>query len=205
MDLLVSELMHTGAYVYRGDLGSTLPAKTLAVGDDWPAGWERLGATSAPLILSMEAELAEATIEQALGVVDRGLAGQMFKLETRLSQVKNATAQNLASGEGGTVTNVAALGAVPASQELKIGGYRFLTKSMWGFEGEHMDEVSGEILPVRGIFYRATVMPGWELQFDKTKYSEGLALPIGALEDMSRDMKDRVYCYYFVSAPAPGP
>jgi hypothetical protein len=155
--------------------------------------------TSAPLIMSYEATIAEASeIQQALGVVDRAKASEAWKMETRLAQVKNAEAQNLASGGGGTIATVAAGVGVPGSQEFKTGGNRFMTKYMYGFEGEHLEDSTGIVLPVRGVFYLATVMPGWSMQFDKTKYAEGFPLPIGALEDVTRTRGDRVYCYYFV-------
>jgi hypothetical protein len=198
----VSELALTGADIYRGILGSTIPAKTLAAGGAWPVGWEKLGLTSAPLLLAYEAEQAAAQVQQALGDVDRGLTTEVWRLETKLAQVKNAEAMNIASGGTGTTATIAAGIGVPGSQEFKHGGKRFMSKYMYGFEGEHLDDASGTVLPVRGFFYRATPMPSWEIAFDKTKYAEGIALVIGALEDVTRTVGDRAFLYYFIEAPA---
>lgn len=199
---LVSELMISGANVFRGVIGSAVPAKTLAAGAAWPAGWEAFGLTSAPLMLTYEAAPVEADVQQAIGPVDRALTTDIWKFETKLAQVKNATIQNIASGGTGTVTTIAAGVGIPGSQELITGGNRFMAKYMYGFEGESWNDATETMLPVRGIFFRATPIPGWEIQFDKVKYAEGIALVVGALEDIARTKGQRTYQYYYITAPA---
>lgn len=198
----VSELMISDAKVLRGALGSAIPAKTLALGAAWPAGWEELGLTSAALLIAYEPETADAEVQQALGAVDRAITKEVWRVETRLAQVLNAEVQNAATGGTGTTATIVAAAGVPGSQEFKHGGKRFMTKYMYGFEGQRIHEATGTLLPVRAVLYRATPMPGWELQFDKVKWAEGIAMPIGALEDITRTIGDRMYTYYVITDPA---
>lgn len=198
----VSELMISGATVYRAPIGTTIPLKTLAYGAAWPAGWETLGLTSAPLMMKYTAEVAEAKVQQAIGVVARAKGGETRTLETKLAQAISAEAQHVASGFGGTVTNIAAAPAIPASTELIHGGNPIMPVYMWGWEGMTRDPVTFIPLPVRGIFFAGQVLPDAELEFDITKYAEGYGLVIGALEDITRTLGSRVYQYYAITASA---
>lgn len=198
----VSELMMSGATIYRAPIGTTVPAKTLGYGEAWPVGWENVGLTSTPALLAYDFETESARVQQALADVARSKAGEGARLETLLAQVKNANAHEIAAG-GGKVTSNAIPGVgTPAYSQFDIGGVSCMDVYMWGLEGKHCDEETGDLLPVRAFIWRGTVMEGYELTFDLRAYAEGLALMVGALEDIDRPLDERLYQWYVITAPA---
>lgn len=195
-----TELMIGGGIVRRAPLGTTKPLKTVAYAGAWPAGWDDVGLTSAPTVVGYGFTVAEADqIQQALAVVRRAKASESAHLETRLAQAANLKAQEFA-GAGGTFAAFVGTPTVNAYESWQVGGIDYMTPYMWGFEGKWNDDATGLTWPVRAFFI-GNALEGADLEFDKTKFADGLALKVGALEDLSLARGLRLMDWYRVTGP----
>lgn len=197
-DIKVAELMIGNAILYQAPVGTAPPADSVAAGGAWPAGWVRVGLTSAPLTVAYEYDTAAPDVQETLADIDRAKTSEGATLETRMAQI-NLTLLPMAWG-GTTTVTAPGVGQV-GKEEYTVGGDKRLPKAAWGFEGEWIDE-NDTVRPVRCFIWRGTPTEGGELEFSKADYNEGVALKIGALGDLSKAKGLQLFKWQRITANA---
>jgi len=68
----VTNIVHTGAWLYNAPVGEANPDETtVAYGAAWGGNWVRVGYTKAPLTMAYESEEADVAVSQAQQIVGR--------------------------------------------------------------------------------------------------------------------------------------
>lgn len=184
-DILIGPLK-----IYTAALATTAPADTLAEDGAWPAGWTQIAYTKEALTIASEFESLDIEVEEAMSPVHRRKIKESCTFETVLAEF---TTQNLAYALDGTHTaTTAATSSVEGLETFTLGGNRFLTERMWGFEGKFYSRDGTVVMPVRLIIYRASAESGGELEFSKSDYA-GIPLKIMALADTSKAVGQQLF------------
>lgn len=196
--MAVADIILGPAKVWYAPVGEPYPDENdVGYGEDWGGEWTPFGFTKAALSINYEYETFKAMVQEALGPVKKRKTSEELTAETTLAEV---TADNLALGTEGTVTQTAAGPGQAQKEELEAGGTFTLTPYTFGFEGLYETD-DGEQFPVRFFIHRGTVSLGGALEFGKEDYP-GITLHIEADEDLSRPIGKRLFKFQRVLAAA---
>lgn len=195
---VVANILKTGAILYLAPVGEALPDETtISAGEDWGGDWERVGFTKAPLTLKYTSKTFDIEVEEFLSAVDRVRTAESATIETVLAETTAAYFTQLAGGS--TVSTTAAGASQVGYEQASIGGEALLEKYAIGFEGSRYD-ASGNELPVRFFFDRATLVLNGDLVFTKREDQYvGLAFQAAALVNTTTG---RLLTMQRVTAPA---
>lgn len=197
--MAVSDLVASGALIYRAPVGTSAPADTVGAGTAWGGSWTQYAMTSAPLSILHEEERVKFNIQQALASVRQRRSSEALTVETTLAEI---TLGNWATAAGGTETVSATPAGVgqPGKEEFSFGGDAELSEYAWGFEGEYVDE-DGATLPIRLFIFKGIAQIGGALEFAKEAQS-GIPFRIEALEDLTKTKGARLYKWSKILEPA---
>ena len=194
--MAVADIILGPAACYYAPVGEALPSdNSVGYGVAWGGNWVRLGYTKTPLSFNYTSEEFEAMVEEALGAVKRIKTKEDLLLETTLAEL---TADNLALGMDGTVTDTAAAAAQVGKEEMTMGGSGVLAEKAWGFEGLYQTS-TGTQFPIRVFIYRATSKLNGALTFGKAEYP-GIPLQIHAMEDLTKTLGQQLFLFQKVLA-----
>lgn len=197
-DIEVADLTIGPARLYYNDVGAALPLDTVPYEGAWPSGWERVGLTSAPLIVAYEYDVVDADAQEYLTAIDRAKSAERARFETALMQVD---LELITIAWSGTMSSIGAASGVAGAQVYNVGGRNRLVKRTWGFEGFQYSETTGLELPVRGKIHRATSATGGQLEFGKATWA-GTTLQLGALADPSQPRGEQLFTIRRITAAA---
>lgn len=194
--MAISDILMTGATIYRAPLSTALPDETsVAYGGTWTS-WTNMGSTLQPVTLQHEIEMAELELEQYTGVVRRVKQTETVAIETVLAEF---TGDNVTTLIDGTKT-ITAAGAGQAGFDTIIAGGDFTADEyMLGIEGYRQGATAK--LPVRVFLYKCNLMINGPLQFTR-KEATGISLRAVALVDTSKAAGLQLYEIHNVTAPA---
>jgi hypothetical protein len=189
-DIKATDILIGPLKIYVAALGTTLPSDTLAEDAAWPSGWTQVAFTKEPLTLASEFESLDIEVEEAMSPIHRRKMKESCTFETVLAEF---TTQNLAYALDGTHTATTAPTTTTEGVEtFTLGGNRFLTERMWGFEGKFHNRDGTVALPVRLYIWRGSAESGGELEFSKSDYA-GIPLKIMALADTSKTVGQHLF------------
>ena len=144
--MAISDIIIAPATLLTAPVGTALPnANMIQVGGNWPAGWVKVGLTTAPISVNYMQDLIQIEIEQT-GLVVRGqTAKEALTVETTLAELTGANLNYLVDG---TLTTAAATVSLRGEEVVEAGGSFEVSERAWGFEG--LFKQDGSIaLPVR--------------------------------------------------------
>ena len=189
-DIKATNILIGPLKIFNAALGTTTPTDTLAEDAAWPAEWTQVAFTKESLKMSAEFESLDIEVEEAMSPVHRRKIKESCKFETVMAEF---TTQNLAYALDGTHTETVAPGASTEGVEtFTLGGSRFLTERMWGFEGKLYNRAGDVAVPVRFYIWRGSAEAGGELEFGKSDYA-GIPLKIMALADTSKAVGQQLF------------
>jgi hypothetical protein len=189
-DIKATDILIGPLKIYCATLGTTLPSDTLAEDAAWPAGWTQIAFTKEGLTMASEFETLDIEVEEALSPVHRRKTKETLTFETVLAEF---TTQNLAYALDGTHTaTTAPTISTEGLETFTLGGSRFLTERMWGFEGKLFSRDGVTAVPVRFYIWRAAAEAGGELEFSKGDYA-GIPLKLMALADTSKAVGQQLF------------
>jgi hypothetical protein len=194
--MAISDIIIAPATLLTAPVGTALPnANTIQVGGNWPAGWVKVGLTTAPISVNYMQDLIQIEIEQT-GLVVRGqTAKEALTVETTLAELTGANLNYLVDG---TLTTAAATVSLRGEEVVEAGGSFEVSERAWGFEG--LFKQDGSIaLPVRFFIYRANAILNGKLEFAK-KAPAGLPLQILALWDETKAAGRQLFQFQRVTA-----
>lgn len=197
-EVQVSEIMQSNAILRRAPVGTALPAASLALNGDWPAGWDRVGLTNSPLTLAYKFEVVEAEVEEFTAPVARRRIKESVELETTLAQ--GANLELLALATSGNHSEVEPGVGTVGYEDFDIGGEQALDHYIYGYEGQWID-TDGTTYPVRAFTGPATAIEGATLTYAKKEYT-GIPLKVSSLADTSKAAGQQLLKVRRVTAPA---
>ena len=197
---VVANILYGNAVIYKGPVGETVPADSVAHGTAWGGNWVRVGYTTKGVTATYEDEQTDIGVQEELSPVERFKSAESLNLETLLAEL-TSTYLDLAIGAGSVVTTPAAVGQV-AKDEYVVGGESILDKAAWGLEGRYVNS-SGTAFPMRVFIWKATAKLNGGLEFAKDKEGgTGIPLQINALADTSQSAGQRLMKFQRVTAIA---
>lgn len=201
-DPVVENVLKTGAVLWYGPVGETVPDETsVAFGAAWGGNWARVGFTKSPLVMAYTSEEHDVEVEEALAPINRVRIKENLTLETVLAEMI-ADYLQLAAADQDSVTEVAAGAGQKAYEETGLGGEVTLQKYAWGFEGEFINS-SGDSEPVRVFIHKATAILNGNLEFSqKSTDTPGVPIQIKALTDTSQSVGQKLMLFQRVTAEA---
>lgn len=197
----VTNIVHTGAWLYNAPTGEANPDETtVAYGAAWGGNWVRVGYTKAPLTLAYESEESDVTVEEELPPVKRFRVSENLTLETVLAELTGDYLA-LAGGNQATVTEVAAAAAQKAYEYTTLGGDPTLTERKWGIEWRHI-QTDGTEQPARIFIHKGTAMINGNLEFSqKADDYPGIPIQVKALSDTTQSAGAKLCRFERVTAP----
>lgn len=121
------------ADIYVGDVGSALPADSVALGGAWPAGWDGIGFTEDGLEIEVGTDTDDITVEEQLTPVDIAVTGKSVMV--RFSLAEDVVENMLIAYGGGTLSTQAAGSGVVGKKTLTLGAD--LDRYALAFEAEN--------------------------------------------------------------------
>lgn len=194
----VANIIQSNAVVYYAPVGTAEVARTLAWGATWPAPWQRIGYTSAPLTVGYGFDKLELEVQEAVGAVRRSKQNEELRLETVMAEIDLSL---MPLAWGGTNTNTPAASGASGYQTYDMGGDSYLQERIWAFEGRWVRPSDNAVLPIRAYFWRATAQDGGEQEWSKNAYV-GTPINIGALADLNRPVGQRLMRIVRITDPA---
>lgn len=191
-----NEILVSGAWLWYAPEGEAFPdPDVVEVGEDWGGNWEWAGLTTEPLTQTVDTTTFEVDVQQSNLPVLQSITAEDMTLTTTLAEQRPELIQLV---DGGNIYTTAAGAGQHGYVELRAGGRTQRTVYSVGFEVRYALP-SGDLVPLRLFFHRATFARGGGVAYDKGA-AAGIPIEITILGDTTQETDEQNYIWQKVTA-----
>lgn len=191
-----NEILVSGAWLWYAPEDTAFPdPDTITVGEDWGGAWEWAGLTTEPLTQAVDTTTFEVDVQQSNLPVLQSITSENMTLTTTLAEQRPQLMQLV---DGGNIYTTAPGVATYGVSELRAGGRTQRTVYTVGFETRYALP-SGDLVPLRLFFHRATFARGGGVAYDKGA-AAGIPIEVTVLGDTTQAADEQNYIWQKVTA-----